>query len=155
MLVVLLSACGFHMAGPTDLDPVFDKTHVSHMNRGRLMAELVEDQFEANKSSLTNAEEATALVTIQYERTTRDVIAVDEAGKVAEYALILEVGVRVTDAEKKKLLKDQKIRLSRDFLFDVDEVLGKGKEQAIVYQEMREDAARLIIHRLQAIKTEV
>ena len=153
--MLFLSACGFHLAGKADLDPVFDETHVNYKGRGRLMAELVESQLKANKNDLVNIEDATAVVTILYERRNRDVLSVDEEGKVREYELILEVGVSIKDAEGKKLAKNQNIRLSRDFLFDVDDVLGKGREENVIYQEMREDVARLIIYRLQAISTEV
>ena len=65
------------------------------------------------------------------------------------------VGVDVRDAEGKKLMKDQNIRLTRDFLFDIDDVLGKGSEENKIYQEMREDVARLILYRLQAVSSEV
>ena len=83
----------------------------------------------------------------------RDVLSVDEEGKVREYELILRVGIGVKDAEGQKLIKDQDIRLSRDFLFELDEVLGS--EESVIYEEMREDIARLIIYRLQAVSTEV
>ena len=153
-MVLFLSACGFHMAGKADLDPVFENTHVSYKSGGRRMSELVEDQLKANKNNLVNLEEASAVVTILYERRNRDVLSVDDEGKVREYELILQVGVSVKDAEGKKLIKDQNIRLSRDFLFDIDDVLGKGREENVIYEEMREDISRLIIYRLQAIAAE-
>ena len=60
----------------------------------------------------------------------------------------------VSDAEGKKLIKPLDIRLTRDFLFEVDEVLGKASEEHLIYQEMREDIARLVMYRLQAISTQ-
>jgi LPS-assembly lipoprotein len=76
---------------------------------------------------------------------------VDENGKVREYELILQVGIRLEDEKGKVLIKNQNIRLSRDFLFEIDDVLGKTSEREQIYQEMREDIARLIVYRLQAI----
>lgn len=151
---ILISACGFHLAGKADLDPVFNNTYVTYKGAGRKMAELVEKQLKANKNDLVGLEEASAIVTVLYERRDRDVLSVDEEGKVREYELILRVGVSVKDAEGEKLIQDQNIRLSRDFLFDIDDVLGKGREQNVIYQEMREDISRLIIYRLQAVSTE-
>ena len=150
----LLSACGFHLAGKADLDPVFNSTYVTYKGAGKEMAQLVEKQLKANKNDLVGLEEASAIVTVLYERRDRDVLSVDEDGKVREYELILHVGVSVKDAEGEKLIRDQNIRLSRDFLFDIDDVLGKGREQNVIYQEMREDISRLIIYRLQAISIE-
>ena len=153
--VSLLSSCGYRLAGKADLDPVFETTHVSYQGRGRLMAELLEEQFKANKYQLVEIDKASAVVDVLYEITERDILSLDEEGKVREYELILRVGVDVKDAEGKKLINNQEVRLSRDFLFEINELLGKSGEEGKIYQEMREDAARLIIYRLQAITLEV
>ena len=154
-VIILLSGCGYHLAGKAELDPVFESSHISHKNRGHIIAELLRKQFEVNGIKLVAREEASALVEVLYERREKDILSVDEEGKVREYELILMVGVDVRDAEGKKLMKDQNIRLTRDFLFDIDDVLGKGSEENKIYQEMREDVARLILYRLQAVSSEV
>lgn len=151
----LISGCGYRLAGKADLDPVFESTHVGYQGQGRAMAELLEDQFKANKYELTSADKATAIVQVLYENTDREILSVDEDGKVREYELILSVAVDVSDSEGKKLVGSQVVRLTRDFLFDINDVLGKGNEERAVYQEMRADAARLILYRLQAISIEV
>ncbi len=151
----LVSGCGYRLAGKADLDPVFESTHVGYKGRGRAMAELLEEQFKANKYELTSAEQATALVEVLYDNTDREILSVDEDGKVREYELILLVGIDVRNAEGKKILNNQKIRLTRDFLFDIDAVLGKSSEERKIYQEMREDVARLILYRMQAVTSEV
>ncbi len=151
----LLSSCGYRLAGKADLDPVFESTHVSYQGRGQAMAKLLEKQLEANKYELVSAEQASALVEVLYENTHREILSVDENGKVREYELILSVGVDVKDVEGKKLVANQQVRLNRDFLFDINDVLGKGNEEQSIYQEMRADAARLILYRLQAISLEV
>ncbi|MFK7795558.1 MAG: LPS assembly lipoprotein LptE [Gammaproteobacteria bacterium] len=150
----LVSSCGYRLAGKADLDPVFESTHVSYQGRGHAMAKLLEKQFEANKYQLVSAEQASALVDVLYETTDREILSVDEDGKVREYELILRVGVDVKNSEGKKLVGNQEVRLSRDFLFDINDVLGKGSEEQAIYQEMRADAARLILYRLQAITIE-
>ena len=154
-VIILLSGCGYHLAGKAELDPVFESSYISHKNRGHLIAELLRKQFDVNGIKLVAKEEASALVEVLYERREKDILSVDEEGKVREYELILMVGVDVRDAEGKKLMKDQNIRLTRDFLFDIDDVLGKGSEENKIYQEMREDVARLILYRLQAVSSEV
>ena len=150
---LVVSACGYKLAGKADLDTVFDKTHVAHEARGRAMDELVEQQLKVNQVELVSAEDASAIITILYERTEREILSVDEDGKVREYELILRIGFNVVDADGKKMTKNQDIRLSRDFLFDIDDVLGGSREERVLYQEMREDAARLIVYRLQAVST--
>ena len=154
-VTVLLSGCGYHLAGKADLDPVFESTHVSHQNRGGEIAKLLEEQFKVNGVKLVDKDNASALVEVLYERREKDILSVDEDGKVREYELILLVGIDVRNAEGKKILNNQKIRLTRDFLFDIDAVLGKSSEETKIYQEMREDVARLILYRMQAVTSEV
>ncbi|MDW3094171.1 MAG: LPS assembly lipoprotein LptE [Gammaproteobacteria bacterium] len=151
----LASGCGYRLAGKADLDPVFESTHVSYQGRGHEMAELLEKQFEINKYRLVSAEEASALVEVLYEITEKEILSVDEDGKVREYELILRVGIDVKDSEGKRLVQNQEVRLTRDFLFDINDVLGKSNEENAIYQEMRADAARLILYRLQAISLEI
>ena len=151
----LISGCGYRLAGKADLDPVFESTHVSYQGRGLRMSLLLEKQFEANRYKLVSAEQASALVEVLYENTDREILAVDENGKVREYGLILSVGVDVKDSEGKKLVSNQQVRLTRGFLFDINDVLGKGNEERAIYQEMRADAARLILYRLQAISLQL
>lgn len=150
----ILSGCGYQLAGKADLDPVFESTHISYQAGGHTMALLLEKQFEANKYKLVSAEKATALVDVTYEKRDREILSVDEDGKVREYELILTVGIDVKDAEGKKLIRNQQVRLTRDFLFDINSLLGKSSEENQIYEEMRADAARLIIYRLQAINLE-
>jgi len=153
--VLFLSACGYHLAGKADLDPVFENTHVTYQGLGQRTAELVMQQLKVNEISLVSKEDASSIVTILYENTDREILAVDENGKVSEYELILLIGINVKNADGVNMIKDQTIRLSRGFLFDINDVLGKAREEQVIYQEMRRDAARLIIYRLQAVSSDV
>lgn len=147
----MLSACGYRLAGKADLDPIFASTHVSYQGRGSAMAELIEKQFEANQYKIVALEDASAIIDVLYEKTDREILSLDEDGKVREYELILRVGVSVKDGEGKILIRNQDVRLTRDFLFEIDQLLGKASEERQIYQEMRADASRLILYRLQAI----
>ena len=151
----LLSGCGYRLAGKADLDPAFESTHVSYQGHGQAIAKLLERQFEANRYNLVSEKEASVIVDVLYENIDREILSIDDDGKVREYELILSVGVDVRNAEGQRLASNQQVRLTRDFLFDVNDVLGKGSEEQAIYQEMRADAARLILYRLQAITLEV
>jgi len=155
IMLFVLSACGYRLAGKADLDPIFESTHVSYQGRGRAVAELIEKQFEANKYEIVEQDEATAIVDVLYETTDREILSLDEDGKVREYELILRVGVSVKDTEGNVLVNNQEVRLTRDFLFEINELLGNANEEQSIYQEMRADASRLILYRLQAISVDI
>ena len=151
ILLMALSACGFRMAGKAELDPVFDNTYVAYQSGGREVAVQLKKQFRTNEFNLVSKEDADVIVTILYELRDREILAVDGQGKVREYELIMSVGVDAKSAEGKTYLANQNVRLTRSLLFNIDDVLGNQREQEAIYQEMREDIARLIIYRLQAV----
>ncbi len=151
LLLFVASACGYRLAGKADLDPVFEKTHISYQGRGREVAALIEKQFEANQYAIVERDQATAIVDVLYEHREREILSLDEDGKVREYELILQVGVSVKDADGRVLMNNQDIRLSRDFLFEINQLLGNTSEEQKIYEEMRADASRLILYRLQAV----
>ena len=153
MSTLLLNACGFKLASKAILDPMFEKTNVTYQANGRVMADLVVSQFKVNDIEMVDAADANALLTILYEATNNEILSVDENGKVREYELILRVAMKLEDNAGKIIINNQNIRLSRDFLFDINDVLGKASEREQIYQEMREDIARLIVYRLEAISS--
>lgn len=151
LIFSVLSGCGYQLAGKADLDPVFENSHVTFAAGGQLMAQLVEEQLKANNADLVELDDASAIVNILYERRSREILSVDEQGRVSEYELILRIGLNVVDAEGKLLISNQDFRLSRDFFFEIQEVLGN--EERVIYDELRQDISRLIIYRLQAVST--
>lgn len=151
LIGLLLSGCGYRLAGKADLDPVFENTHVTFAAGGQRIAELVEEQLAENDIDIVEQEEASAIVNILYERRTREILSLDEQGRVSEYELILQIGLNVVDVDGKVLIRNQDFRLSRDFFFEIQEVLGN--EEQVIYDELRQDISRLIIYRLQAVST--
>ncbi len=79
------------------------------------------------------------------------ILTVDNDGKAREYELILRVNFDVKGVDDSNLLNEQNISLSRDFVFDKSDLLGANEEEQKLFNEMRNDVAKLIVHRLQAI----
>lgn len=154
LIGLLLSGCGYQLAGKAELDPVFKHTHVSHQAGGQRIAALLEKQFTINGVNLVDAGQASVRVNVLYEHTSREVLSLDETGKVREYQLILKTAVDIRDPAGRLLVKSAEIRLTRDFLFEINQVLGKANEEQQIYQEMREDIARLILYRMQAVSSQ-
>ena len=154
LIGLLLAGCGYQLAGKAELDPVFENTHVAYQAGGQHIAALLQKQFTINGINLVAAQQASVRVNVLYENTSREVLSLDEKGEVREYQLILRTAVDIRDSAGRLLVKSAEIRLTRDFLFEISQVLGKANEEWQIYQEMREDIARLILYRLQAVSSE-
>jgi LPS-assembly lipoprotein len=150
-LISLLMACGFQPAGKVKLDARFAKTHIYTLSNAAIMVDLLQRQFQENKFPLVDQTQASIIINVLNEKTSKRILSVDSDGKARMYELELVVGIAVKDAEGKNLLPNQNINLSREFLFDINSVLGKSSEEQEIYTEMRNDAARLIMRRLQAL----
>ena len=150
-LISLLAACGFQPAGKVKLDSRFANTHIYTASNAAIMVDLLQRQFQENKFPLVDQAQASVVIDVLYEKASKRILSVDSNGKARMYELELVVGIAVKDAEGEKLLPNQNIKLSREFLFDINSVLGKSNEEQAIYNEMRKDTARLIMHRLQAL----
>ena len=50
------------------------------------------------------------------------------------------------------VIEGSKIELTRNLLFDPEQVLGVAEEEEIIYNDMIVDSARQIVQRMQALK---
>jgi LPS-assembly lipoprotein len=84
------------------------------------------------------------------ERSENRVLSVGSTGKATEYELFDEVVFSLGDATGKVLVAAQTLRLTRDLVFDQNELLGKLSEAESIHKQMRETLARQILMRIQA-----
>lgn len=152
-LISLLAACGFQPAGKVNLDSKFASTHIYTLSNATVMVDLIERQFQENDFLLVDQAEAMIVINVLNEKTRKRILSVDSDGKARMYELELTVSIAIKDAAGESLLPNQEIQVSREFLFDVNSVLGKSNEEQAIYTEMQNDAARLIMNRLQAFSS--
>lgn len=149
----LMQGCGFHLAGQGEgrFSSEINNTHIQASSSSNEMLRLLEKNLRHNKINVVDAENATAWLRILKEETEREVLTVDSDGKAREYELLLRVTFEVMKPDKTTLLKRQVIAISRDFVFEKSELLGSNEEEQKLFNEMRADAAKLIVYRLQTI----
>ena len=150
-LLVSLGSCGFHLRGVTELPPKLSRTHISGISPYSDFAVNLRQQLRANGVEIVEANQSTATLRITRNRIDRQVLAVGSDGKVREYELFAAVSFEVRGADAAVLLENQTITLSREFIFDPDNVLGKREEEALLRENLRKDIVRLMIYRLQTI----
>ncbi len=146
-----LSACGFSLRGHAPLPKGIDTVHLqagSAALRSHLRLAL-----QANGALVAVEKKAAdATLIIATESFDRRVLAVDPGtGKSREFELVYNLSFSFNAREGHKLLAPQQLRLRRDFVFDDDAVIGKSREEAVLVEEMRRDAAGQIMRRLSAL----
>ena len=148
---LLLSACGFHLRGAYVLPEVMQTTFVDAADDSSQLVRSLKRTLRANDIQLMDsAEQARAVLKLSGEKRSKRVISVDSRGRAREYALSYEISFEAAARDSDWKMERQTIRLQRDFLFDTEDVLGKGREEATLVDDMQQDTVRLIMLRLQA-----
>jgi LPS-assembly lipoprotein len=150
--LILLSGCGFQLRGAAYLPPELSHTYIDGVSPYSNLATNLRQQLRANGvETVEDRSQATATLRIISNNHGRRVLAVDDKGKVREYQLYTILSFEVKGIKNKLLLDNQTLTLTRDFVFDENNVLGKVAEAELLREDMEDDLARLILYRLQAI----
>lgn len=155
ILSVTLSACGFQLRGAFQLPDEMSLVFLSASNRHSELLQDLRRTLKANGSVLIDdATKATAKLKITSEKQTQRVVSVDNKGRASEYELKFEVVYSLNTVNESELtrirIKDRKITLIRDYLYDSLAVLGTSREKGVLIRDMQRDAARLIMLQIQA-----
>lgn len=152
VLLSALTACGFHLRGDVKLAPELSRIHIQGANvYDPLVRDLTRALTSAGAAVVEDPQSATAVLQILENSGKRRVLSVRSTGKVQEYELYQTFTFRVRDAAGKELLAVQQLELTREYLFDADDVLSKSTEEEALRRDMRRDLVRLAMLRLEAL----
>lgn len=99
--------------------------------------------------------EATAVLDIMDAKWTRRVMAVNIRGRPLQYRLRYEVLFSLRAGGGKMLLEPQSIEVQRSQAYNVRIELGASRRRKQLLRDMQNEAARLIMLRLQASSGEI
>lgn len=151
-LLLALTACGFHLRGEVQLASQLNRIHIQGGDRyDPLIRELTRALTAAGASVVAEPQAATAVLQVLTNSGSRRVLSVRATGKVQEYEIYQTFAFRVSDAAGVELLPAQQLELTREYLFDADDVLSKSTEEESLRRDMRRDLVRLAMLRLEAL----
>ncbi len=146
--MLLLSACGFQLRGAYQLPPEMQQTYLQSPAETDLVR-LLQRQLKASGVTLVaQASQGAATFKVISESRSKRIVSVDTRGRAREYTLTYSVRFSVKH-DSAFSFAEQSVELDRDFLFDTEDVLGKSRGEAELYESMQQDVVRLIMLRLQ------
>ena len=147
----LVSGCGFHLRGTINL-PDSIRTVAITSPDVKLRDALVTG-LESNNVIVVNSPTAdSAHIKIDKANFTREVRTIDSRGKATGYVLILRATYTVTDSAGTELVKPSTASARRDYNFDDNQLLSATREEELLHDEMREDAAQSILRKMSRIR---
>ena len=164
--VLVLHACGFKLRGAMNLSSDISPIYIEQKTAFELVRDIKSLLAANNIKVVDNAASSRSQLLILGEKKASRVLSVDTGGQAREYLLTYTVDFVISEkssadvmeqsvvnelsADKPSTDKPDSISISRSLLFDTEAVLGYANESAVLYKDMRRDAARQIILKLQA-----
>ncbi len=145
-LLVLVTACGFHLRGSDEQFAGLPAIYIEGDDIA--LIDLLRQTLQDAGAVVVEQPAATSLhLLIRSESLERRVLSVNSSGKVQEYILFYQLRFILGSAANDP---EQAIELQRDFDFSGTDVLAKEDEAASLFRQMRREAARRLLRRLQA-----
>lgn len=151
LLVLALSACGFHLRDalmlPSDLGPVRVVSPDPYSPLAQSLSEAL-----SRAGAVAAAQGATDVATLQIvsERWGNTPLSQDQFGRAQEYTLRYAVIFRLRRASGTDLVPQQAIELSRDYISVPTNASGTEGEREILARELRRDMVASIVRRIDA-----
>ncbi|MET0755884.1 MAG: LPS assembly lipoprotein LptE [Pseudoxanthomonas sp.] len=152
VLVLGLSACGFHLrskiALPADLGPV----RVTSTTQYSPLAEAVATGLR-NAGAVPADPDAKDVASLQIlsERWGNLPIAIDERGRAQEFSLRYAAVFVFRRADGSDLVPQQVVELSRDYVSPPENATGTETEREILAEELRREMAAAILRRVDGV----
>ena len=157
LLTLITAGCGFQLRGALDISPDVSPLYLQQNSVFELGRE-IKALLATNKIAVADsAAQASSQLVLLNESKQNRVLSVDGNGRAKEYSLSYTVNFIITVSTSAKQAEDVQIKpvqdtlsLSRTLLFEPDAVLAVANETEVLYKDMRRNAARSILLKLQA-----
>jgi len=147
-LLMLLSACGFHLRGKIELPTQMSKVFIQSKNL-RLAGQLGRALKTSGALIVKDLNNATAILKIYSVSSGKSVRSVGGTGRVREFSLVLSVNFGIKGVSGEVFMKRQTAKLVRDYSFNETQVVGKSVEESIIRDEMRRQMISTLLRRIQ------
>ena len=147
LLIIVLSACGFHLRGLGNENKPLPFHTVFIESEGALQESLniVFDRDSRIELS-ENVALADAVLKVDGEKVQKDILVINRGGNVNEYLLVLTT--RAVLLKKGVQYPPLTITVRRTYSYSDNQILGKQNEEQVILTDMRNEAAEQILRRL-------
>ena len=159
LLILLLGACGFHLRDYADFP--FRTIYISNTNTNTLVGRDLKRALSANGVKvISSAEDADLSLEFLSDATEKRILSLGSStgtstGAVREFELFHRVSYRLRGHGNETWSPSDLIENRRDFSYSDSEVLAKGFEENMLYENMRADAVRQLMRKLSTYKPTV
>lgn len=149
ILVLLLSACGFHLRGMVDIPLWLDSVAIISNDGNKPFEMRLESGLEAYKIKvIPEPAQAHYWLIINKSNLQQHIISVGASTNPRQYQLIMTIEFQLQSNTGKIIQPSRQIMVTRQFTVNNDRILGSNEEEATLISEMQQEAVIQIINRL-------
>ena len=151
--IALLSACGWHFDNGALIPPELQTLALESSDPYSEMTIAVRRQLQANNVKLVDAQNGVPVLRLTKQSTSDDVASVFKQGREAEKILNLnvEASVRLANSESYPI----SAKINRTFFDNSRAALAKSAEREVIWNDMRDQAARQLISKMAALQHQI
>ncbi|WP_293729933.1 LPS assembly lipoprotein LptE [uncultured Actinobacillus sp.] len=151
--IAALSACGFHFKTGQLVPKELQTISFESADKYDAMSMAMRKQLQANNINVVDPREDVAVLRIHSIRTNDEVVSVFKQGREAEKVLIMNVSASVR--LPKQEAHEFSVSVNRTFFDNSRAALAKSAERDVIWNDMREQAARQIIAKMVALQHQI
>lgn len=152
LIIASLSACGFHLRGPSDIPfkSVFIQGNTLTISKD------LKKYLKTNEIKiLPSAENAELLLELLGEENEKRILSLAGDGTVNEYELYYRVSYRTKLLNNPLWSEVNTIEARRDYTYSNATLLSKQTEELKLNEAMQEDIVNRLVRRLSALKKQI
>ncbi|TAK62548.1 LPS assembly lipoprotein LptE [Methylobacter sp.] len=151
VLALLLSACGYHLRGALELPANMKNVYVEG-GSGLLHQQFGQIMKTSSAQLVSSRKGAGIVIKILNEDFNRRVLSLGAAGKTNEFELVYRLDYEFANASDTPLMERQTVEVRREYFNDVQQfVLAKDNEEAVIRNEMYQQAVHTIVNRARVV----
>ena len=136
------------MQGKLSVPSEMERTYIAAADEYSIFYRELRLQLQANGVQIVESPtEATATLSIHFDRTDQRVLSVSARNTPTEYEVYYSIEYSL-DSGEKNLQPQQFITLTRDYTYDETLVLGKSHEEQVLREAIVDDLVRTVLRQL-------
>jgi LPS-assembly lipoprotein len=146
IMALLSSACGYHLRGALELPAGLKNVYLE--GGSAELREQFKRAMEISSVPLSSTpENAGIIVKVFDEDSRRRVLSLNSGGVANDFELSYRFEYELVDSKNKVLMARQPIDIKREYYNDQFAIIAKGNEEAVIRNEMYQQAVRAIVNR--------
>ena len=150
VMALLLSACGYHLRGAFQLPDNMKSVYIEG-GSGILLDQFKQVMKGSSAQVATSRKGAGIVIKIFNEDFSRRVLSLSSRGKSNEFELVYRLDYEFANAGDSSLMARQTLEIKREYYNDQQFMIAKDNEEAMIRDEMYQQAVQSIINRARVV----